>query len=346
VTEQERALSAWARLRPHGPTPLGRGLINQTWAVDAAAGRFVLQRVSPVFDPRIHHNIAAVTARLRAHGMVTPELVETDDGAPWASGDGAVWRLMTRVPGVTFDAVAQPAQAAAAGRLLARFHAALDGLDHAFVGMRTGVHHTAAHLHALEDALAEHATHRLAGEVAPLAAEILASARRLPAPTGAPPRVVHGDPKFNNVLFAGEHGEARLQPVCMVDLDTVGPMPLSLELGDAWRSWCNRAGEDEAVARFDAAVFDAALGGYAEASTLALAPAEREALVHGVEWITLELAARFLADALHERYFGWDPSRFATRGQHNLVRARGQWSLHAQVVADRPRRAAAIRDAL
>jgi hypothetical protein len=27
---------------------------------------------------------------------------------------------------------------------------------------------------------------------------------------------------------------------------------------------------------------------------------------------------------LNERYFGWNPERFATRGEHNLLRARNQ----------------------
>ncbi|MBL8945157.1 MAG: hypothetical protein JNK45_18470, partial [Myxococcales bacterium] len=60
---------------------------------------------------------------------------------------------------------------------------------------------------------------------------------------------------------------------------------------------------------------------------------------------TLELAARFAADALRERYFGWDASRFPARGEHNLVRAKGQWSLHAQVLATRAQRLAALRAA-
>jgi hypothetical protein len=48
----------------------------------------------------------------------------------------------------------------------------------------------------------------------------------------------------------------------------------------------------------------------------------------GVEWVSLELAARFAPTPCFESYFGWDPARFPGRGEHNLVRARGQWSLH------------------
>jgi hypothetical protein len=58
-----------------------------------------------------------------------------------------------------------------------------------------------------------------------------------------------------------------------------------------------------------------------------------------VEVISLELAARFLADALQESYFGWNRERFSSAGEHNLVRARGQWSLHEAAQACRAKRA-------
>ena len=53
---------------------------------------------------------------------------------------------------------------------------------------------------------------------------------------------------------------------------------------------------------------------------------EWESIVPGFERIALELAARFARDAMEERYFGWDP-KFGTRGEHNLLRAKGQYSL-------------------
>jgi len=58
---------------PHFPVeadapvaPLGHGLINETFVLDAPAPglpqrRYVLQRVNPLFSPAIHQNIQAVT---------------------------------------------------------------------------------------------------------------------------------------------------------------------------------------------------------------------------------------------------------------------------------------------
>ena len=110
----------------------------------------------------------------------------------------------------------------------------------------------------------------------------------------------------------------------MVDLDTIAPMKLAHELGDALRSWSNPSGEDATEVRFDAEVFGAALAGYAAQAPADLSPAEIDTLAGGTRLIILELSARFAADALNERYFGWDAGRFATRGDHNLLRARAQ----------------------
>jgi Ser/Thr protein kinase RdoA (MazF antagonist) len=323
--------------------PVPSGLINRTFLVERDGRRAVLQRVSPIFPPGIHENIAAVTAQLRRRGLPTPELIPTRDGRLWAERQGAVFRLQSYVEGASFDRVETVGQARAAGALVGRFHAALDDLQHDFTHRRTGAHDTARHLERLAAAVAAHGGHRLAPVVAPLAAAIAGQAAGLPALPDLPPRVCHGDLKFNNVRFAAAAGPAREQAVCLIDLDTVGPMPLAHELGDAWRSWCNRHGEDAEQAALDLDIFRAAAAGYRQGLGRVLADDEQGAVVLGVEWISLELAARFAADALEERYFGWDALRFAGRGEHNLVRARGQWSLHQQLVASRDERRAALR---
>ena len=323
---------------------LGAGLINRSYLVSRADGaRAVLQAVSPIFSPAIHGNIVAVTERLAAAGLLTPRLLPARDGRPYlVAPNGTVWRLQTHIDGVAFDVVGDAAQARAAGALVGRFHAAVDGLDHAFTGMRVGVHDTPRHLARLDEAMATHAGHRLIAEVQPLAQAIRDGAGALPPLPALPPRVCHGDLKFNNILFAGTQPPDDARAVALIDLDTVGPLPLAFELGDAWRSWCNRAGEDEANAALDLEIMSASFDGYRAGLGRPLSADERRALVLGVEWVSLELAARFAADAVAESYFGWNASRFPGRGEHNLVRARGQWSLHQALVATRPARAAML----
>ena len=88
-------------------------------------------------------------------------------------------------------------------------------------------------------------------------------------------------------------------------------------------------------ASLDLEILGASLRGYVAGLGRALTADERRGLLLGVEWVSLELAARFAADALFESYFGWDATRFPGRGEHNLVRARGQWSLHEALLATR-----------
>ncbi|MFV8753483.1 phosphotransferase enzyme family protein [Nannocystaceae bacterium ST9] len=328
-------LAAWG-LADAEVTPLGRGLINATFAVDPASGpRYVLQRVNPIFDRRIHHNLLAVTEHLARVGMTTPRLVPTRDDQLIHEREG-VWRLLTRVDGVGFDALADARQARAAGRFVGRWHAALRDLDHAFVGLRVGVHDTARHLATLRAALEQHPSHRLFPSVETLGRELLDTAERLPALPALPDRIAHGDLKINNLMFAGE--DPASEAIALIDLDTVGPMSLACELGDAWRSWCNLSTEDQHEARFDLELFAASLAGWLEGIGEAPSADERLGLLLGPEWISLELAVRFAADALAEGYFGWSPERFAGRGEHNLARAQGQWSLHRAIVANRSAR--------
>ena len=53
-----RALGEFPALRGPSVAPLTGGLINQSFAVTAEDGDYVLQRVHPVFAPEVHENIA------------------------------------------------------------------------------------------------------------------------------------------------------------------------------------------------------------------------------------------------------------------------------------------------
>lgn len=324
--------------------PLGRGLINQTFLLTAQNRRSVLQRMAPIFSPAINENIAAVTSALTTAGLVTPRLLPTHDGRLWLDlgRDAGVWRLQTFVSGTSFDKVQSPAQAHAAGALVARFHRALEGRPLTFRRLREGVHDTAKHLARLREAVTLLKTHRLIAQVGTVAESILTHAQDLAPLPALQARFCHGDLKLNNILFAGETPPASEQALCLIDLDTVGPMPLAYELGDAWRSWCNVSGEDALAARIDLEVFRASFAGYRSGIERELSQVERQALLGGVEWISLELASRFAADALFEDYFGWDPRRFPGRGEHNLVRSRGQLALHEAFLATRAERAAIL----
>jgi len=236
---------------------------------------------------------------------------------------------LTRIDGVCRDALETPAQARAAGRLLAEFHRAVADLTHEFRSRRPGVHDTPRHLRLLREALAAHRKHRYFAVIEPLAERVLQLAGALPPLPPSIDRIVHGDPKISNLMFAHDSDRG----LCLIDLDTLGRMPIALELGDALRSWCNPAAEDAAQARFVRPLFDAAITGYAEAAAGQLREDEWRAIPLGALTISLELAARFCADALNERYFGWNRVRYESASAHHQARARGQLQVAAGLAA-------------
>jgi Ser/Thr protein kinase RdoA (MazF antagonist) len=309
------------------PTKIVRapsGLIQETWLVDTEGGRrLVVQRMNPLFGESVLEDIETITTFLEQQGMTTPRLIRTQEGGLGVTDtEGKLWRVLGYLEGHTVDRVTSPAMAREAGQLVARFHRTLAPFDHTFKFSRSGVHDTAAHLGRLS-----RARELPAGDerIRPLADAILAQAQELTPLGGAPRRLVHGDLKISNILF--RHDKA----IALIDLDTMGYLPMAYELGDAWRSWCNPLGEDVEQTRFDRAVFKAAVEGYAAGAEGFLEPDEVASLVTGVWTVCVELAARFCVDAFEDRYFGWDPTRFPSRREHNRVRAAGQLALARQV---------------
>ncbi len=320
----------------HGPQPaetlpvarLSGGLINDTFALGQ---HFILQRLHTIFRPEVNLDIAALTPVLAAAGVPVPTIVRLPSGQPWlelaephAALAGA-WRILTRLPGETLHRLENPAQAEAAGQMVARFHTALRDLPHSFHFARAGAHDTDAHFRTLAHALASQPEHRLHAQVHEIGVELLQRWRAWGPIPQLPQRIIHGDLKVSNLLFSGD------SVVGVLDLDTMARSSLDIELGDALRSWCNTATEDDPAPHFDLTTYQAARRGYLAVAGAWLTAAEQGAIGRGVERICLELAARFAADALNERYFGWNLDKFPARGEHNLARARNQLGLARDV---------------
>ena len=318
----DAVLQAWpevaADLSSGSAAPAPGGLINATWLVGP---RWVVQRLHPIFAGEVCLDIAALGARLAAAGVPVPALVPAASGALWVEREGAVWRVLTRLPGANAAGAGTLGQVRSAAAALGRFHGALAGVDHAFAFSRLGIHDTPAHLARLAEAVAAHPTHRLAGRVAPLAAAIAAAWAGWERPTALPRRIGHGDPKLANFLFDGDAVTG------VIDLDTMGWTTLDAELGDALRSWCSTTDESAAAPRFSVERFAAAVAGYLSTAREWVTAAELAVLPRAAERIALELASRFAADALNEVYFGWDPALAPGRGEHNLLRAENQLAL-------------------
>lgn len=379
---------------------LGRGLINDSFLVQAASGRWVLQRLNgQVFpDPE---GIMANLARLDAHltrqprlDLVWPTLRTVASGATWTRDEsGDLWRLMSYLPGQPLGVISTPRQAAEVGRLLGEFHRAVADLEPAHLRVTLpGFHVTPAYLRQFDRVLAAGAHPRVQGnkenvgsavprirvskngrtgaagsvsaagsagsvgsgvaedsvgvmgaDTMPVgealrsdpdldaALDFIARRREgldaLEAARQAgliPERVVHGDPKLDNLLFDATGRRA----LALIDLDTVQPGLTLHDIADCLRSCCNRQGEtaQPAAIGFDLAVCRPLLAAYATATRGLLTPTEIALLYPAIRLLPLELGLRFLTDHLQgNRWF-----RVTAPGQ-NLARARAQFALVASI---------------
>ena len=141
-------------------------------------------------------------------------------------------------------------------------------------------------------------------------------------------RVIHGDPKVDNIMIDNFTGYG----IGIIDLDTVKPGLLHYDFGDALRSACNPAGEDETdldSVFFDVNMCSAFVKGYIEQATDFITAADRHYLFDAIHLITFELGLRFFQDYLvGDKYF---KVKFAG---HNLNRAKVQFKLCESIEAN------------
>lgn len=321
-----RALAAWPAAADAAVlSPLGNGHINDTWLVESAGSRFVLQRISAaVFpDPRgVADKVARVVSHLRSGRWVNvPHLLPTAAGNLWQEDAGGVWRLWQFVAGGrTLERLTEPAQAEAAGAAFGHFQRALADFGAGVADPIPGFLRLQHYLAELDTVLAAAATDRTVEDL--LAA--VAARTDLRGLFEDRDRLVHGDCKVNNLLFRTDSAEV----LCVLDLDTVMYGHWAWDFGDLARSAAAR-GE-----RFDVALFAAAARGFTAAAGI---PVDRDALLLAPRYVALMLGVRFLTDHLRgDRYFK------VTAPGDNLVRARTQLAL----LQDMESREADLRAAL
>lgn len=147
----------------------------------------------------------------------------------------------------------------------------------------------------------------------------------LAAQNQLPTRVTHNDTKLNNVMFDANSTKA----VCVIDLDTVMPGLALYDFGDSIRFGANTAAEDEPdldKVSIDLDYFKAYAEGFLSEAGQSLTRCEKDNLAFSALLMTFECGMRFLTDYLNgDTYFK------TAYPQHNLVRARNQFALVADM---------------
>jgi thiamine kinase-like enzyme len=133
-------------------------------------------------------------------------------------------------------------------------------------------------------------------------------------------RVTHNDTKISNVLF-----DKKNKGLCVIDTDTVMPGVVHYDFGDAIRTICNSAAEDETdleKVNFNLEFYKAYTKGFLEEVESVLNPTELKYLPLGAKTMIFIMAIRFLTDFLNGDVY------YKTKySDHNLDRSKNQFKL-------------------
>ena len=135
-----------------------------------------------------------------------------------------------------------------------------------------------------------------------------------------PLRVTHNDTKISNTLF-----DKNQKGVCMIDTDTVMPGIIHYDFGDAIRTICNTAAEDEkdlSKVEFNLQFYQAYEKGFLEKTRSSISDIELKYLPLAAKTMVFIMALRFLTDYLNK-----DVYYKIKYEEHNLDRAKNQFKL-------------------
>jgi Ser/Thr protein kinase RdoA (MazF antagonist) len=347
----------------------GRGNVHDTFLVTVGhvhptgspeVSRFILQRLNTRVFRRpeaVMANMRVVTEHVRrrlkgeapsaGRGFELPRVLLTRNGQDhWMDPGGSFWRALSFIEAArTFDTIQDPRQAQEVGFALGRFHYLLSDLaPHRLADTLPGFHDTPDYLRHYDAVLAKFIHHRPSAEV-DYAIKFISSRRTWAAVLEDAKtkgqlqvRVIHGDPKVNNVLLDAATGRA----MSMIDLDTAKPGLVHYDVGDGLRSGGNPLGEEtedwEAV-RFDPDLGRAILQGYFYQARGFLTGNDYRYFYDAVRLIAFELGLRFFTDYLEGNVY------FKARSpEHNLVRALVQFKLTESIEAQAETIQSLIRD--
>ncbi|MDN3641312.1 phosphotransferase [Lutimonas halocynthiae] len=133
-------------------------------------------------------------------------------------------------------------------------------------------------------------------------------------------RVTHNDTKISNALF-----DMQGKGLCVIDTDTIMPGIIHYDFGDAIRTICNTAAEDEKDldrVNFNGEFYEAYRKGFLEKMNTSISDLEKQYLPLGAKTMIFIMGIRFLTD-----YLNGDKYYKINYPEHNLVRAKNQFKL-------------------
>ncbi len=312
-------------------TPLGNGLINDTFLVHTEGSCFVLQRINTQVFPAPHlimENLSALKDHIKvtrhtAVKLSIPSVLKTvDQQAYYLDQESCFWRSLEFIDNsVSKEQISNHSQANQVGYALGHFHHLLHNADISlFHDTLPGFHITPKyflHYQAVEKNQANKIQSEKVRQCKDFIKRFEAKINNLEKAKQQgllTERITHGDPKLNNFLFAKNTDTI----ISLIDLDTVKPGLVHYDIADCLRSCCHIPHSNI----LDLDLCEAILSPYLKETTTFFTEHDYAFLYSAIELIPFELGLRFFTDYLEgNQYFKVE---FA---EQNLERALAQFQL-------------------
>ena len=348
-------------------TPLGNGLINDTYKVLTTEGTpdYVLQRINnSIFTDvdLLQHNIEVVTSHIRKKLEKAGEtdidrkvlrfLPVKETGNTYLEEGEKFWRVSVFIPNAYTYETVNAEYSYCAGKAFGNFEAMLSDVDEPLGETIPNFHNMELRMSQLIEAVEKDRFCRIdapeegdgrhpiendpdhSDETIALLDEIdensveMCKAEQMFRDGILPKRICHCDTKVNNMLF-DKDGNI----LCVIDLDTVMPSFVFSDFGDFLRTAACTTPEDEpdtSKINFNMEIFKSFAKGYMESAGKFLSDIEKENLPFAACMFPFMQAVRFLTD-----YLNGDAYYKTKYIDHNFVRVRAQMTLFRSAISHR-----------
>ena len=304
---------------------LAAGHINESALVRTEDGDVVVQQLNSLAfsDPgALMRNTELITQRLEERNLSTLSFLRSIEGGRIVEADGAHWRCYRFVDGAATPPVTTPEGAQSMARAFGRFAHAIDGLE--LAEHVKGYHDFDRRIADFESAVDANSHDRLQ-RCEPLVEQLLGTVDRLRLSSSfaawnqASTRNAHNDAKGPNCII--DPTGART----IIDLDTTMPGSVLSDIGELVRSATRHLPDASPEALM--LQIEAVNRGFLAAFRESLTDSEHQAMLLSGPLLTVENAARFLADHLEgDTYYG------VASPDQNLERARVQLQLALRLI--------------
>ncbi|KEY20147.1 phosphotransferase enzyme family protein [Kaistella antarctica] len=312
-------------------TPIENGLINNTYLVETADKKFILQKITTqIFkNPKgIQKNHLKINEVLEKsdYSRKTVKLIPTLSNDLLLEQNNEAWRMLEYLEkSVTFLKPSSTEIAFEATKCLSEFYKIINHetivLEETlpdFINFEKRItdFKTALKQKTVRKKIAENEINFILDHLSLPDKWI-----ELQNNNSLPIRVIHADPKISNILFNKEN-----KAIAVIDLDTMMNGTILYDFGDMIRSYTNNTDEDDGSMKenFNSETFAAVKEGFLFYLKDTLSPIELENLDYAAQLIIYIQAVRFLTDYLNQDIYysvKYDSQNLdRTKNQINLLK--------------------------